>query len=554
MPKSISRSTNDRFVFRKNANIGAADAIQDETFLFESFVDTGDIDTLKDTRNPKSIVVGRTGAGKTALLEYLRKNEERTVRIDVADLALSYISNNTVIRFFSDLGVNLDLFYKLLWRHVLAVEVIRKHYKIIDEETNASVLRQIRERISKNRKTQEAFEYFTKYETSFWKETDQRIKELTRRTEHELSNSANIAAKAGVSKANIEAGIETGNKELLTQEEKSAVYERGQEVINRVQMAELTRIIEMISEELTDEQKKYYITIDRLDEDWVDDGLRYKLIRALIETVRDFNSRIRNLKIILALREDLIERVFRYTRDSGQQEEKYQSMNLHVKWDKDYLVELLDKRVNQLIREQYTKQDINLRSILPIRVTKKEEDPIDYMINRTMMRPRDAIMFFNECIEAAQGKPTINKQRFLDAEASYSQKRLNALRDEWSTDYPNLIKFCLCLKKFPNTFRIREVKDKFEENILDFLTSTDSDIRRDGYLYRMSEEKYNRGDVIGIIDEGLRVFYKVGVVGVKAETYLSTSWSYLGQKVLSTNDESTVHIHPMFWRVLGIEP
>ena len=47
---------------------------------------------------------------------------------------------------------------------------------------------------------------------------------------------------------------------------------------------------------LTDTQKKYYITIDKLDENWINEELRYQLIAALLETATDFNKSIDNAK------------------------------------------------------------------------------------------------------------------------------------------------------------------------------------------------------------------------------------------------------------------
>jgi hypothetical protein len=91
---------------------------------------------------------------------------------------------------------------------------------------------------------------------------------------------------------------------------------------------------------LTDPQKKYYLTIDKLDDEWVEDQLRFRLIRALIETSLDF-ARVKNVKIIVALRNDLLDRVFRFTRDAGFQEEKFRTSMLQVSWTKEKLTEIL---------------------------------------------------------------------------------------------------------------------------------------------------------------------------------------------------------------------
>jgi hypothetical protein len=98
-------------------------------------------------------------------------------------------------------------------------------------------------------------------------------------------------------------------------------------------------------------------------------------------------------KIIIALRWDLLDRVYRITRDNGFQEEKYESLYLTVDWSRSDLLALLEKRINFLIKRRYTDQRVTYGEILPSRVG-QEKGP-DYFIERTLMRPRDAISFFN---------------------------------------------------------------------------------------------------------------------------------------------------------------
>ena len=122
-----------KFRFRRLDNIGAAAAEEDIDFLKNCFVDTGVMSVLSDCRDPRSIAIGRTGSGKTALLSRLSETEERVIEILPESLSLSYISNSTVLNFFDRLGVKLDIFFKLLWRHVFAVELIKHHFKIWKE-------------------------------------------------------------------------------------------------------------------------------------------------------------------------------------------------------------------------------------------------------------------------------------------------------------------------------------------------------------------------------------------------------------------------------------
>src|SRR5262245_50883029 len=110
--------------FRRNTTIGSADAESDDLFLEHCFVDTGDAAALLDCDNPQSIVLGRTGAGKTALLRQIAKQAEHCAEISPEALALNYVTNSNILKFFEESGVNLDIFYSLLWRHIITVELL----------------------------------------------------------------------------------------------------------------------------------------------------------------------------------------------------------------------------------------------------------------------------------------------------------------------------------------------------------------------------------------------------------------------------------------------
>ncbi len=92
-------------------------------------------------------------------------------------------------------------------------------------------------------------------------------------------------------------------------------------------------------------------------------------------------------KTMALLRTDLLERVFRLTRDAGFQKEKYRSPYLPIRWTREQLIEILDKRISYLIRQHYTTANVGHRDILDFRVRKVQ--PIDYMLERTSMRPRE---------------------------------------------------------------------------------------------------------------------------------------------------------------------
>src|SRR5689334_20669901 len=98
------------FAFRKGVTVGNIEAELDG-YLREAFIDRGDLGILQDTRSPKSIVVGRTGAGKSALLLQLEHSREHVIRIRPDALSLQYLSNSTILPNLAKIGIRLDLFY-----------------------------------------------------------------------------------------------------------------------------------------------------------------------------------------------------------------------------------------------------------------------------------------------------------------------------------------------------------------------------------------------------------------------------------------------------------
>lgn len=289
----------DHFVFRRHDNVGTAAAEHDTQFLDDCFVDTGDVDLLLDRKNPKRIIVGRTGAGKTALLYRLKNSCNHVIELSPHDLSLNFIATNKVIAFFEEAGVNLSPFYALLWKHLLVVELIKDKFQIRDEDSYNNFMRSIASIVRKRDRNKElAIDYFEKWGNKFWLTTEQRIHDLTNRVETSLSAGAN-GKLVGVT-------FTAEGAKHLSVEQKSEVKEHGLDAVSKVQIRELENMLTVLEENFFDDDKTpYYVTIDMLDEDWADDRIRFKLIRSLIDVVNRFKC-LSNVKIILAIRNDLL--------------------------------------------------------------------------------------------------------------------------------------------------------------------------------------------------------------------------------------------------------
>lgn len=537
------------FVFRKHMNIGEADAENDKGFLSDCFVDNGDLEVLEDTTAAPAIVLGRTGAGKSALLDELEEKCERVIRIEPESLALKHISNSSVLKFFEEVGVNLDIFYNVLWQHTFAVELIKNKYQIDSQAAKSSFLSTITNIISGDRKKQEALDYLEKWETKFWITTEERIKEFTNKIEKDLSFS--IASKMPGTE------IKAGGALKLSDEQKTEIIHIGKNVVNGIQLEKLSRIIQLLSEDIfTDPQKKTYIVIDKLDENWVEDSLRYKLIKALIETIKKF-KKIENVKIIFTLRVDLLNRVIEKTRDAGFQREKYESLFLKVEWKRDQLKKLLDLRINHLLKNKYTKDDVYFDDIFPTTIEKSPAS--DYILERTLLRPRDAIIFVNECLIEAQGKTQISGEIIKSAEKTYSSNRLESLTYEWSVEHPLLNKYMEVLYHKNYNFKVSTITTDEMESLI--MKIQNENMSQEDILvslankYMHSEYPASEKILRDFKNNLFYILYKIGVVGIKVDGTSSAKWIHDRTQDLTAEriePTSIIYIHKMLHRALAI--
>jgi hypothetical protein len=546
----MNKSPSEEFTFRKQDSIGVNDAEDDKKYLLNCFIDTGDYEIIEDLSDSRCLILGRTGMGKTALLTKLKENKDGknvVITINPESLAMQHITNSPIIRQLFELDINLNTFFKLLWRHVVCVEIFTHHFKAMTRSEHDDVIERLRNILKKeNPKHSRALNYLEEWKDTFWKEDNSHVVEMLSRTETELGGALK-AASMGV-RADLSA------KKKLTEEEKHVMRQRAQTIVDQVQMKEVSNLIEMLNEVIEHQQKQYYIIIDKLDEGWVDDILRYQLIKALIETVRDVNH-FKNLKPLVVLRADLLNHVFQVTQDTGFQEEKYSSLYMHVSWTRRELTALLDERVNYSFKSRYRKKhEVDHKDLLPEKIM--GENAIDYILDRTLMRPRDAIDFFNICIREATESPIITEQMVLDAERIYSRDRLDSIYYEWFIDFPKLKEWTYIIRDRERDFFAGGIDlAALEEKALKY--AVDNNKALNDRFYQISEELTDgKMNVVAFRNHVVYIFYMAGLLGLHVDGYRTPIWSYDLKKKISVddiNDSTLLYVHPCFRSALNIK-
>ncbi len=544
-PKS-TKSINP--VIRRTDRIGSLDAESDDQFLSTCFLNTGDIDILRNTNDARCIVLGRTGSGKTALLKNMSETEENVINLPPELLALTHVSNSDIIKFFENIGVHLDPFYILLWEHVITVELLKKKYRITNSREKKDIFDRLYETfINRDPSKKAALEYIEQWGDKFWERTEERVRELVEKVEVNLKGA--LGAHSGIISGSLDATTK------LSEEERKEIRTRAQEVVNSVQLRELANLISLLAEDIFhNPQQKYFILIDGLDEDWAEDAVRYRLIKALLDTIKRFRK-VQPLKIIIALRVDLLYVILKKVKSVGSQEEKYESLFLKLVWTRKQLHDMLNLRVNALFRMKYTSSSVGIDDLLP-KIKVEKRDPLSYILDRTFYRPRDAILFVNECLSEADNKPHFTFGIIKSAERAYSAKRLRFLYDEWRSVFPNLSDYIKLIQRRTKSLQFQDFsEDQIQTFVLEFLTKAD---RSDDPLCEVANDYFSEDSSSeSVLLKLLYFLYVVGVIGVKSDARTPAHWAFKDHAPLMSTEVTNMcrfQIHPCFWRSLGISP
>ncbi|MEO8528907.1 MAG: hypothetical protein ABI435_07495 [Pseudolysinimonas sp.] len=515
----------------------------------EAFVETSLYEIIDSRRDPRCFLVGRTGSGKSAALQHLEeRHPDRVVRISPEDLSLPYITDLQVIKYMDSLDVKLDLFWIALWKHVLLVEIIRRRYKINSPEAKQKFITGLREKLRRDPGKEEALQYLDEFEGRFWVEADERVRQITNTFRDKIDGEANLQLGTGPLKM----GGTLGKSHEEETESRAELADRFQRIVNQTQLSKLNRMMTVLDEEILDQAHFTYVVIDDLDRHWVDERISNDLVRCLFRTVLDM-QKVTHLKVLVALRTNIFQELD-FGR-SGGQEEKFRSLVLEMKWTNANLEEVLDERV-KVSSARGGLEALALRELLP-HANRARGNPIDYLLDRTLMRPRDAIAFANECLAEAAGKASISWDAIQTAERSYSAKRLLALRDEWKGTYPGIDAVVEKFRASPGRMTIEDLERRLDDCMLLISDPAFTGVRWMTEVSRaMWESSIATASWYSLYQPLLSVLYRIGVIGCAPQSAAAPVF-FSGDPFLVDSESSLVrcksfYVHRMFQKALDV--
>ena len=404
-------------------------AAERDDLLSKYFFDNGVLRKIIDS--PSSfLVLGRKGAGKTAVFKYLKENSSQFIGNKDILISLSFEDYNWNIHsLLANQGKAESMLYKQSWKFIILIECI-KAYKDWFDRNNAIVPTKIKDSSKLLEKI------FSSPIPSIPQIVGKKI----------LSLATLRLPKAGID-------LEDGNFDSASLEGGEVSFEDVRQ--NNSLKSSLSENIENLTSYLEDsllaitpEWPSIYVCFDRVDEAWDDVSFEAsrRVIAGLVTACDSLNSQYKGkIRPIVFLREDIFDVLS--INDANKLREDCGAL-LH--WDKTSLPNMLLKRINYFGNQKGIDTVTGIDSLFDKLEMRQRAKPSNYLLRRTMMRPRDFISLFSRVVETMKEKANdpfseeeiiFNKlecESVYGAEPGYSEWMKQELLDEWKVQKPEI--------------------------------------------------------------------------------------------------------------------
>ncbi len=285
------------------------------------------------------------------------------------------------------------------------------------------------------------------------------------------------------------------------------------------------------------------IFIDELDRGWDSSEDAKAFVAGLFQAALSVNQLTSKLKVYISLRKELYDNIPALYEDA----QKVLDLFEIIEWDEDSLLKMIVKRIEYSFPELKSKTDIEKWvSIFSETLEYRQTKSFNYLIDRTLYRPREMIQFCTNIKEKAIENRSypIDYETISLAENLYSGNMTKDIASEYRFQYPGLLSVF-------ETFRGKSYnfsRDELELHCLSLIC---------GEINISNEASWIQNQEPDLL---ITVLWNVGFIraqavgGIKAKRRSGSS--YLGSYQLSNlnlNNINNFHIHPMFRVFLGLK-
>ncbi len=147
-------------IISQNFKIGELDAESYTLLLENCFIDSGYLSKLLNPSDTSSIVIGRTGAGKSALLHMVANKAHKYKKLDPNDISIGFLEHSDLLSFFEELNVHLSMFYNVLCLHILIMDLLKIRHTIQSHSDTTTYISHSLSRLKKDHLQRKALSYF----------------------------------------------------------------------------------------------------------------------------------------------------------------------------------------------------------------------------------------------------------------------------------------------------------------------------------------------------------------------------------------------------------
>jgi hypothetical protein len=405
-------------------DFGKVSAERDEN-LSEYFFENGVLQEVIRNRH-NFLVLGRKGAGKTAVFQHLSENPRQYLgeQDRLESLSLQDYSWDIHSLLAAD-GKAASIAYIQSWKYVIYLLAVSK----LTEDGNASGQLRSASKIIKR--------IYGSPAPSLAELVGQKIFQLTRLKLPGGSLGLNEAQLENISLEGGEISFSDVKGDVTLQASLNQSIER------------LTTIFEDALLEHLSEGIRFFVAFDRIDEAW--DATSYEasqfIISGLIGACEYINLKFKgSLRPIVFLREDIFETI-----DLNDKNKLKTDSGELLAWNKAGLIRLILERVNFFARANSQAEVLKIEDLFDRDQMRQQRAPFDHIMLRTMVRPRDFIRFLNlvkqdmverrdNVFEEEEVDPDrLECQAIYNVEAKYSEWLVDELKDEWRAQFPEII-------------------------------------------------------------------------------------------------------------------
>lgn len=207
------------------------------------------------------------------------------------------------------------------------------------------------------------------------------------------------------------------------------------------------------------EKDATWILIDNLDKGWPirgADNVDITIVRALLDAVRKIQQNLLgrgiDLHCLVFLRTDIFDAVLRDTPDKGKERP------IRLDWDDPAVFK-------EIVRRRLAAGDDNkapFEDVWPNIFASHigTEDSFNYILDRTLMRPRDLLTFLRTAVQVAinRGHTTVTADDILQAERNYSEDLLLTTVFEIQDTHPDIAEVLYAFQGLPVEMTHEEVE------------------------------------------------------------------------------------------------